>query len=81
MQDLLRPWDVARRLGVSRTWLYQAAKDGRIPAVRVGGPTGPLRFVEEDLDRWLAQARAAWRPGTSSRGALRLSTTEATLKQ
>jgi excisionase family DNA binding protein len=45
MQDLLRPADVARKLGVSRTWLYDAARDGRVPAVRIGGPTGPLRFV------------------------------------
>jgi excisionase family DNA binding protein len=74
MQHLLRPADVARRLGVSRTWLYQAAKDGRIPAVRVGGPTGPVRFVEEDLDRWLTQARATWRPGTSPTAALRAAT-------
>lgn len=71
MHDLLRPADVARRLNVSRTWLYEAAKDGRIPSVRVGGPAGPVRFVEEDLDRWLAQARAAWRPGTSASATLR----------
>jgi excisionase family DNA binding protein len=66
MQDLLRPAEVARKLGVSRTWLYDAARDGRVPAVRIGGPTGPLRFVEEDVERWLDEARTAWRPGDRS---------------
>ena len=71
MTDLLRPSEVARRLGVSRSWLYAAAADGRIPAIRLGGPDGPLRFVPDDLERWLAEARAAWRPGESSTAALR----------
>lgn len=44
-------------LGVSRTWLYQAAKDGRVPALRLGGPDGPLRFAPEDLEEWIAGAR------------------------
>jgi len=71
MQDLLRPAEVARKLGVSRTWLYDAAKAGRIPAVRIGGPSGPLRFVDEDVERWLDDARAAWRPGDTSAATLR----------
>jgi hypothetical protein len=41
----------------------EIARDGRVPAVRIGGPTGPLRFVEEDVERWLDEARTAWRPG------------------
>jgi len=69
--DLLRPNAVACRLGVSRTWLYAAAKDGRIPSVRIGGPDGPLRFVPEDLEAWLDEARAAWRPGDTSAATLR----------
>src|SRR5215210_9241750 len=69
--QLLKPTEVARRLGVSRTWLYAAAKDGRIPSVRIGGPDGPVRFVPEDLEAWLDEARAAWRPGDSSAATLR----------
>jgi excisionase family DNA binding protein len=61
--QLLKPADVARRLGVSRSWLYDAAKAGRLPHVRLGGPEGPVRFIEADLLAWLAEARAAWRPG------------------
>jgi excisionase family DNA binding protein len=63
MDELMRPAEVARMLGVSRTWLYAAAADGRIPAVRIGGPGGPVRFVREDLDRWLEEARSNWTPG------------------
>jgi excisionase family DNA binding protein len=68
---LLKPTEVARRLGVSRTWLYTAAKGGRVPSVRIGGPDGPLRFVPEDLEAWLDEARAAWRPGDTSAATLR----------
>jgi excisionase family DNA binding protein len=71
MDDLLRPAEVARRLGVSRAWLYDAAKTGRIPSVRIGGNDGPVRFIERDLDAWLEQARSAWRPGDSSAAVLR----------
>jgi excisionase family DNA binding protein len=69
--ELLKPSEVARRLGVSRTWLYDAARDGRIPSVRIGGPEGPLRFIPEDLDDWIDRARAVWRPGDSRAATLR----------
>jgi predicted DNA-binding transcriptional regulator AlpA len=62
---LLRPNDVARPFVVSRAWVYEAARTGRIPSVRLGGDDGPLRFVASDLERWLAEARATWRPGRS----------------
>jgi excisionase family DNA binding protein len=65
--DLLKPNDVARRLAVSRAWVYDAAKSGRIPSVRIGGPGGPLRFVPEDIERWLAEARAGSLPGADER--------------
>jgi excisionase family DNA binding protein len=64
---LLKPNEVAEELGVSRSWVYAAADDGRLPSVRLGGPDGPLRFVPEDLHRWLQEARANWRPGRQRR--------------
>ena len=64
--DLLKPTDVARRLGVSRSWVYDAAASGRIPCVRLGGPDGPLRFLPEDVEAWLEQARRNWLPGLSA---------------
>jgi excisionase family DNA binding protein len=60
---LMRPTEMAARLGVSRSWLYDAAKAGRIPSIRIGGEEGPLRFVPEDIERWIDDARAAWAPG------------------
>ncbi len=63
MVSLLKPTDVARQLNVSRAWVYEAAKDGRIPSVRIGGSDGPLRFVPEDLEHWIQEARAGWMPG------------------
>lgn len=65
--DLLKPAEVAARLGVSRTWLYDAAKTGRIPSIRLGGGVGPLRFVPEDIERWLDDARSSWTPGRRAR--------------
>ena len=65
--DLLKPAEVAARLGVSRTWLYEAARAGRIPSIRIGGREGPLRFVPEDLQRWIDEARAEWLPGAPAR--------------
>jgi hypothetical protein len=52
-------------------WLYAAAKDGRIPSIRIGGPEGPLRVVPADLDAWIDEARDAWRPGDTSAATLR----------
>ena len=57
-QTLLRPHEVCRILGVSRSWLYQAAADGRIPHVRLGSDDGPVRFVAADIEQWLADAPA-----------------------
>jgi excisionase family DNA binding protein len=64
---LMKPTALAAQLGVSRSWLYEAAKTGRIPSVRIGGEDGPLRFVPEDVQRWLDDARANWMPGRSTR--------------
>lgn len=51
---LLRPGEVADLLGVSRSWLYAAAHEGRIPSVRLGGADGPVRFQRDALEVWIA---------------------------
>jgi excisionase family DNA binding protein len=56
---LLRPPEACAALAVSRSWLYDACKRGLVPHVRLGGPDGPLRFVADDLDRWIEEQRAA----------------------
>lgn len=67
LSPLLRLNDVARLLSVSRAWVYEAARAGRIPSFRLGGEDGPLRFVAEDIERWLAEARAGWLPRRNDR--------------
>lgn len=69
--SLLTASDVCEQLNVSRPWLYRAARDGRIPSVRLGGDDGVLRFVQADIDAWLEDARRAWQPGRSSNETLR----------
>jgi excisionase family DNA binding protein len=64
--SLLTPSEVALRLGVSRSWIYAAAKQGRIPCVRLGGGDGPVRFVEAELAAWLLRSRPERSPGGSS---------------
>jgi excisionase family DNA binding protein len=63
---LLKPTELAARLGVSRTWLYDAAKDGRVPSIRIGGHDGPLRFVPDDIERWIDEARQEVPPGRTA---------------
>ena len=63
IEELMKPSEVALMLRVSRSWVYDAAADGRLPAVRLGGPDGPLRFIREDVEQWLESSRAAWTPG------------------
>lgn len=53
MTQLLRPSEVCKILNVSRSWLYEAAREGRIPSVRLGGPDGPLRIPQDELEQWL----------------------------
>ncbi len=71
VRQLLRPSEVCRRLGVSRSWLYAAAADGRIPSLRLGGEDGPVRFDPAEIERWLAAARAGWRLTDTSAQTLR----------
>ena len=56
---LLKPAEACRLLSVSRSWLYDACARDVVPHVRLGGPDGPLRFVAEDLERWIAEQRRA----------------------
>jgi excisionase family DNA binding protein len=56
--SILKPSEVASLLRVSRAWIYQAAADGRLPSIRLGDAAGaPLRFVREDIEAWIADAR------------------------
>jgi excisionase family DNA binding protein len=69
--EILTPAEATQLLRVSRTWLYQAAQDGRIPAIRLGGPAGPVRFVRADLLEHIERARQRWHPAASGAAVLR----------
>ncbi len=56
IERLLKPEEVREMLNVSRSWLYEAANDGRIPSLRLG-PNGPLRFDPEEVELWLKHRR------------------------
>jgi excisionase family DNA binding protein len=51
MDELWNVERVAEHLGLSVRTVYQMARDGRIPTVRIGGR---WRFRPEDVDAWLA---------------------------
>jgi excisionase family DNA binding protein len=42
--------DVAKRMKVSRSWVYKKANAGVIPHVRIGAV---IRFVEKDIETWI----------------------------
>ena len=50
--ELLRPSQVCKMLSVSRTWLYEATRQGRVPSVRLG-EDGPVRYDRTELEAWL----------------------------
>jgi excisionase family DNA binding protein len=63
-EPLLTPREACELLRVSKSWLYSAAHEGRIPSIRLGDP-GPVRFERSELEAWLENARAGWTPGRS----------------
>jgi excisionase family DNA binding protein len=62
-EPLLTAAAVARQLSVSQSWVYLKAETGELPHLRLGGPGGPVRFVQADIDAWLEQQRRGWLPG------------------
>ena len=50
-QRYLSIGEVARRFGVNRTTVYRLAKQGRLPAFKVGNQ---WRFSEVRLEQWIA---------------------------
>jgi excisionase family DNA binding protein len=49
---LLRPTDVARRLGVHRNTVYRLIESGELPAFQLGGRGYTLRVDELEFERW-----------------------------
>ena len=52
---------VAERLTVSASCIYQLVETGRLSHHRIGVGRGAIRFTEEDVDEFLAQSREEMR--------------------
>ena len=53
-RPLMRPQELAARLGVSVMTVRRLVAAGNLPAVKVGGQ---LRFDADELEVWLEQSR------------------------
>lgn len=51
---LLRPWEVADRLSVSRSEAYRLIKEGKLPSVAIDEGRGQLRVRQSDLVAFMA---------------------------
>src|SRR3954465_340028 len=62
-EPLLTPAQAAELLAVRRSWVYDAARTGQLPCVRVGRH---VRFLRSDLRRWASSQRAGRPPLATS---------------
>ena len=63
---LLDAEEVAARLNVPVSWVHRAAREGRLPAIKLGRYT---RFDPADVDRWIATQKDAPAPHQPAGGA------------
>jgi len=56
LASLLKPADVAEKLGVSPISVYRWASAGTLPSVKIGGA---VRFVAEDIAAFIDSRRMA----------------------
>lgn len=54
-EPLLTPMQAAELLAVRRSWVYDAARQGELPCIRVGRH---VRFLRSDLERWVSAHRS-----------------------
>src|SRR5205823_7125072 len=60
IRQLVRARDVAKKLGVSISWVIQHASGKRkpyLPAVKMGPGRSPLRFDPRDVEKFIDQCR------------------------
>src|SRR4051794_27274497 len=53
-EPLLTAAEAATLLAVRRSWIYDAARSGQLPCIRVGRH---VRFLRSDLGRWVSSQR------------------------
>ncbi len=56
MEDFLTPEQLAKKLSVSRVFLYKLCEQGRIPFFRVGGKK-VIRFSPSAIQKWLEETQ------------------------
>lgn len=60
IRQLVKPRDVAKKLGVSVSWVVQHASGKRkpyLPAVKMGPGRSPLRFDPNDVEKFIDDCR------------------------
>ena len=60
IRQLIKAADVARKLGVSISWVVQHASGKRmpyLPAVKMGPGRSPLRFYPADVEKFIDECR------------------------
>ncbi len=60
IRQLIKAADVARKLGVSISWVIQHASGKRkpyLPAVKMGPGRSPLRFDPADVEKFIDECR------------------------
>lgn len=62
-RPLMTAAQVAALLSVSTKWVYELARSGELPAVRI---RAAVRFRPEDIDAWVQAARTTPRAGTTA---------------
>jgi hypothetical protein len=72
IRQLIKAADVARKLGVSISWVVQHASGKRkpyLPAVKMGPGRSPLRFDPSDVEKFIDECRriAGQRAGFAGR--------------
>jgi hypothetical protein len=72
IRQLVQARDVAKKLGVSISWVIQHASGKRkpyLPAVKMGPGRSPLRFDPNDVEKFIDECRrvAGQRAGYASR--------------
>ena len=58
LAEVLTPTEAATLLKVRPSWIYEAARTGRLPYLKLGRH---LRFLRSDLEQWLVEQRVAAR--------------------
>lgn len=65
--NLLTVKDVAERLSVSSSLIYQLVESGKLSVYRIGNGRGAIRFCPEDVQTYLDSCRSEKLPPTSNR--------------